>query len=93
MPSTTFYVVSTRELFAKEFVFWSTDDVVAGFFRVLDPTQLFSKHLGITITTKMSNIFIRLSFLDDLSGLEFLEEFDGRPPVSDQQFIDAFLSL
>jgi len=43
--------------------------------------------------TKMCFITIELPFLNDMDGLEFLAEFDGRPPVTDQEFIDAYLSL
>jgi len=41
----------------------------------------------------MCSITIELPFLNDMDGLEFLAEFDGRPPVTDQEFIDAYLSL
>jgi hypothetical protein len=86
---------STRELFAKEFALWLINDALDAFFRVSDLIKL-SHNIFLRVSTTvatMSSINIDMPFLNDLDELEFLEEFAGRPFVSEEEFVDAFLSL
>lgn len=74
------------------------EDVVGGIFCALSMRLSSLKtslpHASTTVTKMSSSrITIELPFLEDLSGLEFLEEFDNQPLVSDQEFVEAFVSL
>ena len=87
--------MSTRRLFAKESALWSIDDALVAFFRVSNVIKL-SHDIFLRVSTTvatMSSINIDMPFLNDLDELDFLEEFAGRPFVSEEEFIDAFLSL